>query len=346
MTAAEVSTEPRQETPPAVRRRRSERVVGLLTGAFVGIGVLMVALRAIPELQRHWFGPYVSAFIPYGILAWGAAFLLSLLLPARATRVLVVGCAAGLLLQASWVAPLFVADERPPGGTAVTIASWNIRDLAVDPDVLTRRTSAADIVILLEFDRGTEAILGQGTARALQERGWQERYPHTVAGIPGPGASTVIYSRFPLEEVESLPSIHRQFVVRVSPPSGPPFVLVAAHPLNPRAGSATWEREGTLLADAVARHSGGPLVVMGDLNGTTDQLTIRRLLAAAPLRDAADEAGAGWLRTWPNHTVLDLPPLIALDHAFVGGSAYADAVETLAAAGSDHRGLLLRLRVR
>lgn len=346
MTDAATRAEPATTAPPApARRRRGRLVVALLTGALILLGLTMVALRVIPALQRFSIAPYVSAFIPYGILAWAAALLTSLLLPARAARVLAVGCLAGLALQASWVAPLFVPDERPSGGKPVTIASWNIRDLAVDPDVLTERTKDADIVVLLEFDRGTEAILGQGTAKALEQRGWLERYPHSVAGIPGPGASTVIYSRYPLQELESLKSIHRQFVLRVSPPDGTPFVLVAAHPLNPRAGTATWEREGHLLADAVARHTGGPMVVIGDLNGTTDQLTVRTLLDKAPLREAADEAGAGWVRTWPNRTHLGIPPLIALDHAFVGGSAYADSVATLSATGSDHRGLSVRVRI-
>ncbi len=316
-----------------IARRLAWLLVGLLTLA----GAALLALRLLPRLQLHSVGPMVSAFAPYGLFSWTLVALLLLRLKGRRLLVPALLALAAAAVHASWLVPFYVADETPSGGRAVTIASVNLLGGAADPDAVTRATADADVVVLMEFDPKTD--------RALVERGWYERFPHHIGGPAWGTAGTAVLSRFPIRQVDSRPSGVQIYVTEISPPDGPSFHLVAAHPLNPAGGAVLWRAYGDLVIEAVRHHPDGPLVVIGDFNATPDQFTIRQLVDRAGVRNAADESGAGWLRTWPDRFYGPLPPLFSLDQAFVRGPVYADDIATFDTRGSDHRGVIARLRV-
>ena len=98
------------------------------------------------------------------------------------------------------------------------------------------------------------------------------------------------------------------------------------------------------MTDEAATYAGARLVVIGDLNSTPDHVTIRRMRDEAGLRDAADEAGAGWLRTYPADRAC-VPALLGLDQTLLRGEVYAESVETVRVPGSDHLGIRAVLRV-
>jgi len=77
----------------------------------------------------------------------------------------------------------------------------------------------------------------------------------------------------------------------------------------------------------------------GDFNATVDHAQFRHLLSGG-YRDAAEQAGAGFVPTYP--TDYPFPPLLTLDHV-VTHDVVAHAVFSVRLPGSDHRGLQVEL---
>lgn len=92
------------------------------------------------------------------------------------------------------------------------------------------------------------------------------------------------------------------------------------------------------LTGILAAHA-DPTLVLGDFNTTRDHQAFRDIQALG-FADAADQAGVGFMRTFPKGRK---PwPLVAIDHALVGHvDLVATAVATEAVPGADHRMLLV-----
>jgi endonuclease/exonuclease/phosphatase (EEP) superfamily protein YafD len=107
--------------------------------------------------------------------------------------------------------------------------------------------------------------------------------------------------------------------------------------------SFVWRTEIARLHTLLDRlSSDGPVAVAGDFNATTDHAQFRALLDPG-YRDAADEAGAGYLPTYPNDRWYG--PVIGIDHVLIRGGLSATSAATLDLPGSDHRALLVGLFV-
>jgi endonuclease/exonuclease/phosphatase (EEP) superfamily protein YafD len=78
------------------------------------------------------------------------------------------------------------------------------------------------------------------------------------------------------------------------------------------------------------------VIVAGDFNATMDMRPLRRLLDAG-YRDAAEQAGAGLARTYPNRA--GRPAILGIDHILLHDCA-ATTAHTVGLGGSDHRALL------
>lgn len=191
----------------------------------------------------------------------------------------------------------------------------------------------ADVLVLVEYT--------PAHAAALADSG-TDRYPHrwTDAGDFGDGLA--IFSRHPLDDVRVLATTAPAVEAELGLPSGP-VRLVAWHPRAPREpwGLVEWQADYQRLT---RRLSDAPddLLIVGDFNATDAHRPLRRLAAAAGVRDAATVAGAGLRGTWPAGALL--PPLMRLDRVMVGPRIGVEAVETTAPIGSDHLGVVARLR--
>jgi endonuclease/exonuclease/phosphatase (EEP) superfamily protein YafD len=86
---------------------------------------------------------------------------------------------------------------------------------------------------------------------------------------------------------------------------------------------------------------GRTVLVGGDFNATTDDAQFRGILATG-YADAAQQAGAGFTPTWPADRWF--PPLIAIDHVLTRG-AVARSVDSVRIPGSDHRALVVDVRI-
>ncbi|MFE7799504.1 endonuclease/exonuclease/phosphatase family protein [Nocardia sp. NPDC057440] len=85
----------------------------------------------------------------------------------------------------------------------------------------------------------------------------------------------------------------------------------------------------------------GRLIVGGDFNTTYDHRQYRAILSGR-FADAAEQAGAGHLVTYP--TDKRWPPLVGIDHILVAEGC-AVAIETVDLPGADHRALIAQIRL-
>ena len=335
-------TEPRPTLAPAPAwdssrpgPRRGVTPLVLLAALMLPLGVLATLLRVVPPTDG---APALAAsFIPYGVLAYGIAlvgFGVATLLARRkiALAVLSLLTAVLLIVQLSWLAPLFIPDNRPATTPTFTLLSLNIRADLGDPVAIVAESRQADIVVLLETT--------PNALRDLKAAGMNEEFPFR-AGTESRGSASAIFSRFPLTSVHPLPQTSFQmWQATAQIPDVGDVRVIAAHPCNPFCGAGYWPSEHELLQRVVSQDLDGPLVVAGDFNAVDDHLPMRDLHGLG-LRSATDIVGAGWLPTYPAND--RVPPLIPIDHIMLNDELTATTITRVRVAGTDHLGLLATL---
>ncbi|MGD7787009.1 endonuclease/exonuclease/phosphatase family protein [Propionibacteriaceae bacterium Y1700] len=304
-----------------------------------------VTLRLVPSLQEHTRVAMAASFISYGLLSWLAALVLAAVAVMRGRRsrpakLITVIALAGLLLQASWLAPNWVRDSRPVDGDQLRVVSLNMLAGLADADQVVRQARHADLLVLAEITPDAE--------QALIRSGLDARLPYRIGeSVPGT-QGTMIWSRWPLQDTVRIPGTFRQWLTRARTPLGD-VVVVGVHPCNPFCGADAWLRESQAVADAVRPHLAGPMIIAGDFNAVDDQWPMRRLYDVG-LSSANDLAGTGWHPTYPSgqrFAGITMPPLIGIDHILVSGSMTATSFDTFAVADTDHHGVTARVgRVR
>ncbi len=336
MTAAKPSAGPGpawDSSRPGPRRA----VVALVLPAalLLPFGLIATALRILPPTDG---APALAAsFIPYGTLVYAFCLLcfgLALILARRkhALAVLTLASAALLVLQLSWLAPLFVPDNRPATTRTFTVLSLNIRgELGRAEDIMTQ-AQTADIVVLLETT--------PSAIRALKAAGLDDRFAYT-AGQQSRGSASAIYSRFPLTGVQPLPQTSFQmWQATAQVPQVGAVRIIAAHPCNPFCGAGYWPSEHALLQRVITQDLSGPLVVAGDFNAVDDHRPMREL-SDLGLKSVTDIVGAGWLPTYPANA--PVPPLIPIDHILLDDQLTGTSITRVRVGGTDHLGLLATL---
>lgn len=280
---------------------------------------------------------YVVSLVPWFLPVTGAALVLALVGRTRGAALIATIL---LVVQAWWLLPLVTA-ETPHGDRPLVIASSNIRfgDGSADDLVALVRDKDVDVLVVLE--------LTPGAMRRLERAGLDdllpERYAEPEPGVQGTG----IWSRLPLsgtgEESGFFSRTLRAFVA-VDPETGAGVTIVAAHPVAPGVRDNTvWRDEHALLLDIV---ESGPdsTALVGDLNATRDHAVVRRYESAGYV-DAADQAGAGFVPTFPVGRTI--PPVVAIDHVMMRSTTYvADTFEAVDITDADHRAVIATYRFR
>jgi endonuclease/exonuclease/phosphatase (EEP) superfamily protein YafD len=281
----------------------------------------------------------VAAFVPYGLLGYLLALACLLLALVRARRrllpaVITLAVTALTASHLAWLAPVFVANDRPAATAQFRLMTLNMDDGEADSGDVAERAAQADIVILVET---TPAAL-----TALKPHGWYRHFPYSW-GDPRNGSfsNTAIYSRFPLSRSRPIgDTSFQQWVTTVRIPRVGEIRLMAVHPCNPYCGGDRWSAEHRLLRKAVVDNVDDPLVVAGDFNAVDDHGPMQALRRAG-LKSATDVAGDGWLPTYPADRLF--PPLLPIDHVMINKDLTATSVTSFTVSGSDHRGLLATL---
>jgi len=219
--------------------------------------------------------------------------------------------------------------EAFPRSTDFTVLVHNVLATNRHGGRLTRmhEETGHDIALLVEVNDRLAGAL---------ERHCRDRHLALVPSRGFQGAGVV--SRWPIDSIDEFTSgINTGLVVRTGG-----LTVVVAHLPAPKVSGrllVSLERQHravSRLCDVVSAIE-GPLVVGGDFNATYWNRSLRRVMDAGGLVDAATVSGASRSFTFPARA-----PVVAIDHCLVRGLRPRWA-RTATAAGSDHRALLIGL---
>ncbi|KUO02644.1 endonuclease/exonuclease/phosphatase family protein [Streptomyces caeruleatus] len=334
----------RRDTGSGGRRARISRVVrsGFRPGPWkrelvLAVPALLLGLLLLLHTQvtdRGGLGSLVETFLPsFGLFV-------PVLLAAALWRRSASAVVALLLPVLVWL-HLFggLLGDRSHSGGDLTVVSHNVGADNPDPAGTARdlAASGADVLALEEVTEDARGAYEKVLAQAY-------RY-HTVQGTVG------LWSKSPLSDSRAVDieldygpladtkpadvklAYARALRTTVATRKGPLAVYVAhlgSVRVFPRNGFWTDSRDrgAQALGKALAEERNERVVLLGDLNGTTDDRAFDGL--TSQLRSAQEEAGDGFGFSWPATF-----PVARIDHILVRG------VETtsswvLQATGSDH----------
>ncbi|MFI1105807.1 endonuclease/exonuclease/phosphatase family protein [Streptomyces melanogenes] len=305
----------------------------ILTALALLLGLLLLlhaqitdraGLGSLVETFLPWFGLFVPLLLAPALWRRSASAVLALLLPA----VVWINLFGGLL-----------SDKSHSGGD-LTVVSHNVDADNPDPAGTARRLAAsgADVLAL-------EEVTAQ--AKPLYERELATAYPyHTVQGTVGLWSTLPLSDTRPVDiKMDAGPlgdtkpldvkmTYNRALRATVATRQGPLAVYVAhlgSVRVLPSTGFWTESRNrgATALAQALAAEHNERVVLLGDLNGTTDDRAFDAITSR--LRSAQDVAGDGFGFSWPARF-----PVARIDQILVRGVKPTSSW-VLPATGSDHR---------
>lgn len=223
-----------------------------------------------------------------------------------------------------------VDDTRTDGD--IVIASQNVLFGLASPAEVAGQLSAVgpDIILLQEAEPGFVDQVVDGL---------DGQFEHRVQSD-----FQVILSQYPLTEGSGpdidQSNVHTLLAATVATPAGE-LSLVNVHAAAPhvRGERPTQIAQFEFLAEQ-SQQAG--LVAMGDFNSVNADRAFRTLLADGGLVNAHSEVGCGFGVTWSPFRSLG-PALLGLDHAVVGDGWEVEAFEVLGNAGSDHKGIAVRI---
>jgi endonuclease/exonuclease/phosphatase (EEP) superfamily protein YafD len=260
---------------------------------------------------------------------------------ALARRWYACGAAGAVVLLAVLTqAPLYLAADHPAHGRRLTVLQANLRVGATRPSSLVATVTSKHVDVLMTEEltyRERDRLISAGLSTLLPYR--------FVVPIADGGSGLGIWSRYPLENQHDYPGFELGVLsarMQVTPDQAVNVYAVHLLPPYPYA-SHTWLTEMGRLHALLDRPvpADRAIIVAGDFNATIDQAQLRSLLSHG-YRDAAEQSGAGYLASYP--TDRWFPPVIAIDHVLTN-HASATSASTLSLPGSDHRGLLVHVRL-
>jgi endonuclease/exonuclease/phosphatase (EEP) superfamily protein YafD len=316
----------------------SLRVVAI--GCVVGVGLL--TLPDLLGIDRVTPFAQVVSFRPY-LLVGVAALVLVLAGFSWRFRQLIVAAVALLVVLVVGVVmtvPRTQAGQLPVGGRALSVLAFNTLDGGADVTELAGliRTEQPDLAALIEVsetyrDRLAPLVEPLGyrlvTATGTDTDGVTDVHGVTalVAGHLGDVTSNVDRSTpFPIVEIGGGELAATRFV--------------AFHAVAPRLGDVAQWRSDLGKLRRFCR-GGTQAIVAGDFNATLDHSVLRD--ATAGCSDAAAQRGQGLLASWPTWMPDWFGPQV--DHVFATNPIAAEDFEVREIAGSDHRAVLVRIRL-
>ena len=311
--------------------------LALLLGLLVLLHAQLPSIGGIGSLVENllpWFGVFVPVLLAGALWRRSASAVVVLVLPVTVWLSLFGG---------------LLTDKSHPGGD-LTVVSHNVDAGNTDPAGTVRQlaTSGADLLALEELTDQARGTYEKGLAKAY-------RY-HVVRGTVG------LWSRLPLSDTRPVNVVRGDVgpLARTKPPESKaeaaaevralrttvatargPLAVYVAHlgsvRVTSRDGFWTVSRDfgADALAKAVAAEPNKRVVLLGDLNGTTDDRAFHALTSR--LSSAQETAGNGFGLTWPASF-----PIARIDQILVRG-VRARSSWVLPETGSDHLPVAARI---
>ncbi|NJB87186.1 endonuclease/exonuclease/phosphatase (EEP) superfamily protein YafD [Lewinella marina] len=308
----------------------------------VGTLVILASMFSLIHDVSYWYTKVLD-FPRTQYLILGLVCLL-LFLPLNrkwkaASVAWVVGLLAAIGVQAAFIAPYYLGEEKVPEAAAETARAENTVSVLI-ANVLIENKSA-DAFLDIVRSRDPDMLLAMETDQwwidALSPL--EETYPHVVKYPTDNAYGMALYSRLPLVGTEikffnhdDVPSIH----TRVELPSGQAFFFHGVHPVAPVPSKKYPDNQGEKevalgkVAEMVAQES-LPAIVAGDLNDVSWSNTARLFEQQSDLRNV--RLGRGLYNSFDAHSFIMRWPL---DHYFVSEEFSLLELERLPEFGSDH----------
>ncbi|MER7663889.1 MULTISPECIES: endonuclease/exonuclease/phosphatase family protein [unclassified Streptomyces] len=297
----------------------------LLASCAVVIALLMILHAQMPNRignlgsLAETFLPWLGVFIPVILVAavWrrSATALIALLLP----TIVWLNLFGGLL-----------TDKSVTGGD-LTVATHNVNADNPDPGGTAQEVAAsgADVVALQELPQGQVSTYEAALAGTYKY--------HSVQGTVG------LWSKYPMSDtapVDINMGWTRAMRSTVQTPQGAVAVYVAHMPsvrVKLNAGFTANQRDNSAdaLGEAIAREPVARVVLLGDLNGTMNDRSLKAI--TSQMRSTQGAAGDGFGFSWPASF-----PMARIDQIMVRG---IDPVSswTLPKTDSDHLPIAARV---
>ncbi len=315
----------------AGRGKAIEIQLRLLTSGILVAGTLLVLLARRMLWQPGLLALAVAAMPFFVLLA-----LLAVLLAAWGRHwKMTVAAVITLVFALGTQLPLFVADGDSASAASLRVATLNTQFGAADPGEIIALVREQNVDVLALQELPLEAA--DRLSRAGLDAVLPYRYVFSAPGYPG----SALWTRWRAQDTRQLGGYVSPNVVSVlNVPQVGLVTVTSLHPAQPDLFEhAAWQEEHSRLRTELSTLA-GPIVLAGDLNATVDQMPMRSLYRAG-FRDAADQAGAGLLFTWPRREWMT--PVFGFDHVLTRGGLRARSAEGFAINGSDHRAVVAQL---
>lgn len=336
-----MSEPPASGAPSPTWIRRSAWGLGVvcqvIAGLFLAVGLAGRFGDAFPKLDivNHLAPIWLAGGLVLALAGW------RLHGGGKGVSAALVG--ALLILAAVIVGPELLGGRQPAAavnGPPIRIVQFNVWKDNVAPDRAARWILAqdADVVVLEEAARSggriRDALLG--------------RYPYRVDCLGAERrCSTVILSmRPPIDsgglargDPENRGALSAVWA-RFDHPAGP-FTVIGAHYMRPWPYSDQTRGQDQLIRFVEGRNQ-DRMVLVGDFNATPWSFALKRQDRAWTLTRVTRA-----LPTWPNADglarTLRLPPILPLDHVYIGRDLRKTALRRGPRLGSDHYPLVIDL---
>lgn len=245
----------------------------------------------------------------------------------------------------TWYLPpnRLLAFAKPEADLRVLVANINTQNKSYEKVLNLVRAEKPDVAIFMEVDEAWKA----------QFDTLSDLLPYS-AGLPNPyNLGLLVYSNQTLDsaQVEFFGTDNNTSVIAQLAIANQPVTLVATHPLPPAKTSFFHARNRQL--DDMSQYLAEvdqPVILAGDLNTTMWSPYYQRFIRKTGLHNTRD--GFGILPTWPTQGTFHripgwLTPLvrIPIDHCLVSPELTASHIHTGANTGSDHKPLIVDLRI-
>jgi endonuclease/exonuclease/phosphatase (EEP) superfamily protein YafD len=292
----------------------------------VGTGALLIGRQVGANTE---IGVSAIAALPIVTLAALAAEAVLALLRDRLSAlvgavVVICACAAQL--------PSYVPSPHSAAATTITVMTSNLRLGLAEPEAVVQMAydNQVDVLALQE--------LTEHAAVGLAQAGLNSLMPYHFLAPRAAGAGVGLWSRHPLTNQGVLEGFGFPPVAAEITVDGRQLTVISFHSKAPlyNGGTAPWEADLRSLSAVIAATPGSKIVA-GDFNATYDHRQFRDLLSDG-YTDAARDAGAGWLPTFPADGTIG--PIAAIDHVVLGAGLVGTRVHSAPVRGSDHRAII------